>query len=481
MTARGRRPAGATLLLLAALAAQAAAAQPAAVPEGFRATPSLGFREGDHRLDLSLSHVSRSESWDARAPSSDTFYGERTRLGIRYGWREVVALFGELQNTYVGGLAPDTSGAGASYRTAMDGASSGHSNRVRQLFLELQPRSGLALRAGRFDIRGGLEVTYPEPDWAYLKSQRLSQRLVGTVGWSIVERSNDGAQFVLDLGPHQLAAFAARPTTGVFDVEGAYERQYDILYGGATWTVKRGTWLPGSELRLFGLGYKDDRPVDDGGLPDPIEVFTGGASLLAVHPLGPGSLDLLLWVAGQGGRYDGLDHAAFAGIAELGYRLAEVPCQPWLRVGLNAASGDDDPGDGDHRTFFNVLPTNHLYYGFADQLAFQNLIDWFLQLKLTPLPRVDLNVFLHQLSLAEEEDARYSGTGAFDKSSFGFAAQPSGGHRSVGTELDAVVSFAATRWLTLEAGYSYLFGHSVFDAFSDEDTRFGYVMATLRY
>jgi hypothetical protein len=200
-----------------------------------------------------------------------------------------------------------------------------------------------------------------------------------------------------------------------------------------------------------------------------------------VRPLGPGSVDVLVWVAGQGGRYDDLDHAAFAGIAELGYRLAETPGQPWLRVGLNAASGDDDPDDGDHRTFFNVLATNHLYYGFADQLAFQNLVDWFLQLRLAPLPRVDVSLFLHQFSLAEEEDARYSGSGAFDKSSFGFAAQASGGHGSVGTELDAVVSFAATRWLSLEAGYCHLFGHSVFDAFADEDTRFGYVMATLRY
>ena len=476
-----RRLAGACLSLLAALGARTALAEPPAIPEGFRALPSLGWKGGDHRVDLSLQHVSRVESWDARAHSSDTFYGERTRVGVRYGWREFLTLFGELQNTYVGGLAPDTSGAGASYRSTMDGRGSDHSNRVRQLYAEVAPHPSLALRAGRFDVRGGLEVTYPEPDWTYLKSQRLSQRLVGTVGWSIVERSNDGAQLSLDAGGHQLVAYAVKPTTGVFDVDRAYERQDDILYGGIAWTVKRGTWLPGTELQLFGLGYRDDRPVDDGGLADPVEVFTAGASLLAVRPLGPGSVDVLLWAAGQGGSYDDLDHSAGAGVAELGYRLAEAPGQPWLRVGVNAASGDGDPGDGDHHTFFNVLPTNHLYYGFADQLAFQNVIDWFAQLQLAPAPRLDVNLFLHQFSLADEDDARYSGTGAFDRRSFGFAAQPSGGRRSVGTELDAVIAWRAARGLTLEAGYSHLFGHAVFDGFDDEDTRFGYVMLTLRH
>ena len=476
-----RRVAAAHLALLAALGGRAALAEPPVLPEGFHTAPGLGWKSGDHRVDLSLQHVSRVESWDARVDSSDTFYAERTRVGVRYGWRELLTLFAEFQNTYVGGLAADTSGPGASYRGTMDGRRSDHSNHLRQLYAEVLPRPSLALRAGRFDVRAGLEVTYPEPDWAYLKTQRLSQRLVGTVGWSIVERSNDGAQLALGLGGHHLLAFAAKPTTGAFEVHDAYERQDDILYGGIAWTVKRGTWLPGTEFQLFGLGYRDDRPVDDGGLAHPVEVFTGGASLLAVHPLGPGNLDVLLWAAAQGGSYDDLDHAAGAGIAEIGYRLAQAPGQPWLRVGLNAASGDGDPGDGDHHTFFNVLPSNHLYYGFADQLAFQNLVDWFAQLKLAPAPRLDLNLFVHQFGLADEDDARYAGTGAFDRRSFGFAAQPSGGRRSVGTEIDAIVAWAPAGWLSLEAGYCHLFGHAVFDRFADEDTRFGYVMLSLRY
>ena len=66
---------------------------------------------------------------------------------------------------------------------------------------------------------------------------------------------------------------------------------------------------------------------------------------------------------------------------------------------MNAASGDGDPADGDHHTFFNVLPSNHPYYGFADQLAFQNLIDAFLQLRLAPDPRLALNLFVHWFRL----------------------------------------------------------------------------------
>ena len=86
---------------------------------------------------------------------------------------------------------------------------------------------------------------------------------------------------------------------------------------------------------------------------------------------------------------------------------------PWLRTGVNAASGDDDPADDTHRTFFNVLSTNHLYYGYADQLAFQNLVNWFAQLRVKPAAKLLVEVFLHRFWLANENDGRYFGTSAF--------------------------------------------------------------------
>ena len=36
-------------------------------------------------------------------------------------------------------------------------------------------------------------------------------------------------------------------------------------------------------------------------------------------------------------------------------------------------SGDDDPTDGVHATFDNLYPLNHVYYGYMDLFALQNL------------------------------------------------------------------------------------------------------------
>ena len=105
---------------------------------------------------------------------------------------------------------------------------------------------------------------------------RLCERLVGTVGWSHSERAYDGVAAAWDVEGVQLYGFAARPTTGVFEVEHAYSHLSDITVGGVTATLRRGTFSEHVEVGVFGLGYGDDRPVGDGGLPDPIEVGTLG-------------------------------------------------------------------------------------------------------------------------------------------------------------------------------------------------------------
>ena len=122
------------------------------------------------------------------------------------------------------------------------------------------------------------------------------------------------------------------------------------------------------------------------------------------------------------------------------------------RAGVNVGSGDADPTDGDHQTFFNVLPSNHIYYGFADQIDLPNLVDPFVQLRLTPHPMLALNLFAHWFRLTRDSDSRYSGTAVFNKDSFGFTAQPSRGFTHVGREYDAVATITPHRALALEVG-----------------------------
>jgi hypothetical protein len=473
------RRAGCALALALPLLAPHARAQE--VADGFHTAPSLFWKSRDHRVDLGASLRLRTELWDAFVDDVEAYTGLRTRVRLQYGWRERLLVVTELQHVGLYGMDGDGSGAIATYRNANDGRRSASGLDVRQLYLEARPTPKSFLRVGRQDVKLGPEVLYPEPDWRYLKAARVGERLLGSVGWSHEERAGDGVSAGWDLGGHQVFAFAARPTTGVFAVETAYRPLRDVRYAGGSWTVKRDTWLPGTELGVFGLAYEDERDPDEGGLPEGLDVYTVGAYWLGVYAAGPGKVDAILWGAGQFGDYDGLDHRAGALIAELGYQLPELPAKPWLRVGVNAASGDGDPTDGDHHTFFNLLPTNHLYYGFADQLAFQNLIDAFVQLKLAPHPMLALNLFVHWFWLENDADARYAGTGAFDRKVFGFPAQPSRGYGRVGTEYDLVATFTPHRAVTFEVGVSCLDGGALFRPSASTDVWFGYASLEVRY
>jgi hypothetical protein len=453
----------------------------------FYATPNIGMACGKHELDLTFTSQMRTEFWDAFQGSNDTFFGWRNRLGARYNYDEAVVLFGEFQDVRIWKLGPDPSGAGALYQrfNGRGDDSKANSSRMRQYWLEIRPIEGLYLRGGRHDIKLGTQSMYKEPNWKYLKIKRASQRMVGTVGWTNVERSNDGFSMGYNWNGYDFYGFVAKPTTGVFDNDEAYRTQSDILYGGLSVTAERGTWFENTEVRPFFLAYRDQRSTTKGGLPDPVEVYTLGVSAIGIYPLGPGNFDVLLWAAGQAGEYNGDSHLAYAAILETGYQLTEVWSKPWLRFGVNFASGD---GDGDrHNTFFNMLPTNHLYYGFADQLAFQNLVDIVLQLKFQPHERVGINFMFHQFYLAKRRDAQYFGTGAFNKKIFGYGAGASGGENNFAQEIDIVSSVKIYKGVTMLAGYSHLLGNDVVDfqksigAKNKKNGHFGFLQFNLTY
>jgi hypothetical protein len=148
---------------------------------------------------------------------------------------------------------------------------------------------------------------------------------------------------------------------------------------------------------------------------------------------------------------------------------------------VNIASGDHDPGNDEHGTFFNMLPTNHIYYGFADQLAFQNLTNPFVQLRVSPFEILALNFFVHWFQLTEADDARYSGSGAYDKSVFGFSAAATAGRTRVGTEYDLVATLTPHRTTTVELGYSHLDGGPMYKTSRDRDLDFFYASLELKY
>jgi hypothetical protein len=475
-------------LLLGLGAPQSAVGEPGS---DFQTTPSLRWSQGDHRVDLGIATRWRWEYWDARAPASSNMAGGRTRFDGKYTWRDQLSLFAQGQHAYVGGLSAASSGVAAAYRANTPGGDNDHASAVKlsQLWLEWKPTPRSSLRGGRHDINRGTGLKYDEKAWKFLKTTRLSQRLVGTVGWTHGARSYDGGSASVTTDSFYANAFVAQPTTGVFDIDSGYGFQSDVLVGALDLVARRGSWLPNTELAAFFVGFRDHRdPVVVAGLFGDIDVYTLGVQSLGIYPLGPGSLDVTLWLAYQFGDYVNdtpsgvrrLDQRAWAVIGELGYRLTEIPGKPWIRTGVNAASGDSNPDNGRHGTFFNVLPTNHMYYGYVDQLALQNLVNWFAQFEFAPHPKLGISLFVHKFWLTTANDGRYFGTGAFNKTSLGFGATPSNGSRKLGTEVDVVARYAVNRWISLSLGYAHLFGGSVFTA-PDRDTRFAFAQILIRY
>jgi hypothetical protein len=202
------------------------------------------------------------------------------------------------------------------------------------------------------------------------------------------------------------------------------------------------------EAQVFAYRYDDRRTIR--GRPDnsrlsalaaDIQVMTFGGSHVAFHGVRGGRVDSILWIAGQSGRWYTDDHRAFSAVAEGGFR-SDAAWKPWMRGGYSIASGDGDPRDRVHGTFFPMLPTTQPSV-LAGTFAAMNLRDLFGEVLLQPRPELHLQVSVHQLMLADRADRWYSGTGATASRGtyFGFSARSSAGATNLGTLVHTSVEF----------------------------------------
>ena len=106
-----------------------------------------------------------------------------------------------------------------------------------------------------------------------------------------------------------------------------------------------------------------------------------------------------------------------------------------LRIGHFYGSGDNNPTDGRHETFFQVLPTPRVYarFPFYDLM---NDTDDFAQLWIRPHPRITLRTEFHNLRLSDSHDLWYLGGGAFQQGTFGYTGRPSSNHRALANIVD---------------------------------------------
>ncbi|HEX9997176.1 MAG TPA: alginate export family protein [Abditibacterium sp.] len=362
-------------------------------------------------------------------------------------------------------------GQGGNYFAA-NGNQDGALN-VKQAFVRFKGAlgKGSAVRLGRFEFNDGAETVNANPTLNFLKTQRISQRLIGNFGFTHTGRAFDGGQVSLPVAGGNVTVVGARPTEGVFQLEANDNIDAtNFLYGAYTKP------MDGAEARVFGMMYQDgrespksiktdNRPLaarvaDDG----EVEVYTLGANY--IKTMGP--VDLLAWGAIQGGDWGGLDHAGNAFALEAGYQF-KTKMRPWLRAGYYRGSGDDNAADGKHKTFFTPLPTPRLYarFPFYNQM---NSEDLFAQFILRPTPKLNLRSEFHSLRLANSNDLYYFGGGAFQDSGFGIGGRPSGGNSKLANVIDISADYTISPKSSIGLYFAYASGGAVIrNSFAGKD------------
>lgn len=425
---------------------------------------------------VSSSLRSRTYSWNWFGDSPDgeyTYQGSLWRVGLsqskpRYDWQiEFEAPFLlNLPTSAVEAAPRGQLGLGGAYFAANNGRANPAALFLKQGFIQFKgigSVAGQSLKVGRMEVNDGLEVAPKNATLATLGRDRISQRVLGSFGFSDVLRSLDGAQYVLSTPALNLTAVAARPTAGVFQVNGWAELNINVFYGALTGQVGAdrhpGAW------RLFGLGYHDyrqgvaktdNRPAAVRNADsESIVIGTYGGNYLHVAATPAGPVDLLVWGAVQTGAWGTLAHRAGAIAAEVGWQPAGLPAlRPWVRGGYDYGSGDHDPADDRHGTFFQGLPTVRLYA----RMPFFNLMnsaDLFGELILRPSNRLTLRADVHALRLADKNDLWYSGGGAFQHGTFGFSGRPSNGQTGLATLYDVSGDIALNPRVALGLYYAY--------------------------
>jgi hypothetical protein len=444
-------------------------------------------------------NVLRAESWrffEPRPGGGDpdyAFLGDRLRLDLRGRWRRV-ELTVAAQYVAMAGLPADAIGPGALGTGALYFDQGGRRTTSHQLFLRFANlrlpnlRRGVDLQIGRMGYTSGAEAPSGVAKIETVKRQRLDARLVGEFEWSIYQRVFDGLRLDVTRPRWTATGVAFLPTQGGF-ARAAGTTMRDVAVGGVTLSSRPASGPGGrTQLQAFGWQYRDRRAVtqrpDNSGRTAPaadIDVTTGGAVLAGAYPAGPGEADAFAWVAGQRGHWYGDDHRATAVAVEAGYQWTAAPWRPWLRAGLFHASGDDDASDGDHGTFFPMLPTVRR---FSQTTAYgtMNLRDLFVQVQARPRPPFGLRLDLRRVDLASAADLWYAGSGATlaRGAVFGFAGRRSNGSRRLGATIEASVDYAVTPRVSVNAFAARMRGGPVVTGtFGGDALWFGYVESVI--
>ena len=472
----------------------------AAAAEGEAVMPSVKLKP----IFWSRTRYEFNEFFQSSAPNADdeySFYANTTRFGLALSTDRVeVTAVGQftklwdLPNEALGGPS-GPQGVGGVYfahnRTeGPDSVGVKYANvKVKDVFG--QP---LSVQFGRFGFTSAKERNSGVKRLELVKNVRIAERLYGEFGFTHFTRSFDGLRFDYDVPDYgRLTVYGFRPTEGGWERD-INERINDIDVAGFTLTSEADYFSSPAEFQFFYNYYDDERAVtarvDNSNLPtarQDIQIHTLGGHAVGLIDVADGAqMDWLVWGAFQTGDWFDTSHLAGSVAVEGGIQFSSLPWKPWIRLGYNFGSGDDDGNDNSHNTFYQLLPTARKY-SLAVNYNLMNSHDVFAQLFVYPMKGLMVRLDVHHIQLAEDNDALYVGAGPTQDSGGiqGYVNRRvlTGGNflgfddQEVLTVVEAMANYKVNKYLSVGGYYAHSFGHGVIDALFPEDDDADYFFA----
>ena len=298
---------------------------------------------------------------------------------------------------------------------------------------ESQEKSKRAPFEDELDLRQGYVLFKKAPFSLKIGRQELSygdERLIGGFNWSNIARSFDAVKGSFFNEKLNIDFFFAR----VVKIENKKFNKWnekDNFYGVYTISNHFGF----AEINVYYF-YRE---------------ISGENTLGLRIKSKKGNFNYMLESAYQFGGKEPYSISAYALALVLGYKF-NIPFSPYLEIEFDYGSGDDNPYDSTVKTFDNLYPTNHKFYGFMDRASLKNLRDVKFRFSFKPLEKLFIQTDVHFLSINEPLDALY----AADQKPIRVSAS-SDISRDVGIEFDFISKFSLTKSLKFLLGFSHFY------------------------
>ena len=241
------------------------------------------------------------------------------------------------------------------------------------------------------------------------------------------------------------------------------ELDIEVYYGAFTRSIN--TPHGEAQLRVFGLGYVDDRTTmlktDNRPVPvrtadvGKVQLATFGANYAQViSTTHAGKFDFLVWGVYQGGSWGALNQRAGAFVGELGWQPAGEAPQALAQRRLFLWQRRWQSQRLDPRNFLpgpdHAAPIRALSFLQHDEQR-----GFLRTLNLKPASKLALRTEGHALRLANSADFWYLGGGAFQPKTFGYTGRPSNDFSGLADVWDLSADYQITRSFSTTLYYGH--------------------------